>query len=251
MKRALVIGASRSLGIHLASTLAANGWKVVGTGRRPADEVPQADTFDYVRLDLSRADEVRRFMAETGAGGYDLIVHNAVTYGSVQGNPVPGLDELETMFRVNTLVPYQMLHRLLSAQPADRFCSCVVINSDAIYHANKNSAPYAATKAALRVLTTSLADTFRSTPASVATLVLGPLPDPKKLEDFEKVSQRHGLSVDDVTRTYLRKSNPSYVIDRLIDFESCYRSVEYLAGLGPSANGMVCRLDGGSAGSLI
>lgn len=251
MKRALVIGASRSLGAHLASNLAANGWQVVGTGRRPADEVPEADAFDYVRLDLSSADEVDRFIAGAGAGGYDLVVHNAVTYGSAHGNPLPELEELEAMFRVNTLVPYQLLHRLLAEQPTDRFCSCVVVNSDAIYHANRNSAPYAATKAALRVLTTSLADTFRSAPVSVTTLVLGPLPDPKKLEDFEKVAQRHGLSVDEVTRAYLRKSNPSYVIDRLIDFESCYRSVEYLAGLGRAANGTVCRLDGGSAGSLI
>ncbi|MEU7328003.1 SDR family NAD(P)-dependent oxidoreductase [Streptomyces parvus] len=250
MKRALVIGASQSLGSHLVTRLASNGWHVVGTGRRPASDVPGSEAFEYVRLDLSSPEEARRFLEGAGGDGYDLVVHNAVTYGGTQGKP-PELDELEAMFRVNALIPYRLLHELLAAQPADRFCSCVVVNSDSIYHATKQSAAYAATKAALRVLTTSLADTFRSAPVSVATLLLGPLPDPQKLADFQRVAERHGVPVEEVKRAFLRKANPFYVIDDLIDFDACYRSVEYLAGLGPAGNGMVCRLDGGSAGSLI
>ncbi|MFE0421343.1 SDR family NAD(P)-dependent oxidoreductase [Streptomyces sp. NPDC058953] len=250
MRRALVIGASHSLGSHLATRLAASDWQVVGTGRRPAHDVPGSDIFDYVPLDLSDPADVDRFAAGPGSDAYDLVVHNAVMYGGT-GGKAPELAELETMFRVNTLVPYRLLHGLLSAQSPDRFCSCVVVNSDSVYHANRHSAPYAATKAALRVLTTALADTFRSAQVSVATLVLGPLPDPGKLADFRRVAERHGIPVEEVTRAYLRKSNPSYVIDDLIDFDACHRSVEYLAGLGPAGNGTVCRLDGGSAGSLV
>ncbi|KAF0646852.1 MULTISPECIES: SDR family NAD(P)-dependent oxidoreductase [Streptomyces] len=250
MKRALVIGASQSLGSHLATRLASNGWQVVGTGRRPASEVPGSEGFAYERLDLSDPEEAHRFLEGAGSDAYDLVVHNAVTYGAIPGKP-PALDELEAMFRVNALVPYRLLHGVLAAQPTDRFCSCVVVNSDSIYHATKQSAPYAATKAALRVLTTSLADTFRSAQVSVATLLLGPLPDPRKLADFQRVAERHDVPVEDVKRAFLRKANPFYVIDDLIGFDACYRSVEYLAGLGPAGNGMVCRLDGGSAGSLI
>ncbi|MBM7771687.1 NAD(P)-dependent dehydrogenase (short-subunit alcohol dehydrogenase family) [Actinokineospora baliensis] len=248
MKRALVIGASHSLGAHVACRLAASGWSVVGTGRRPADEVPHAGEIDYRRLDLADLDAVDRFVAD--APGYDLIVHNAVSYGPAHGDPMPDPAALEAMFRVNAVAPYRLLHGLLT-RATDRFTSCVVINSDSIYRAGKHAGCYAATKAALRVLTTSLADIHRSTDTSVATLLLGPLPDPGKLAEFERVAQRLGVDTAEVTRRYLRKSNPSYVIDDLIDFDSCHRSVEYLAELGPAANGMVCRLDGGSAGSLI
>lgn len=251
MRRALVIGASHGLGASVAGRLAADGWSVVGTGRRPAPEVPGADAFDYVRLDLADADEVDRFVARAGGGPYDLIVHNAVMYGAGHGNPMPELAELETLFRVNALVPYRLLHGLLTAQPADRFCSCVVVNSDSIYHSTPHTASYAASKAALRVLTASLAALFRPADVSVATLLLGPLPDPRKLADFRQVAERHGVDVAEVQRRFLRRANPSYVIDDLIDFDACYRSIEYLADLGPSANGMMCRLDGGSAGSLI
>ncbi|WP_069812846.1 SDR family NAD(P)-dependent oxidoreductase [Streptomyces sp. TP-A0874] len=251
MKRALVIGASHSLGSALAGRLAADGWSVTGTGRRPAEEVEDASAFDYVRLDLSDNAEVERFVERAGGGPYDLIVHNAVTYGAMSGQPVPELDALETMFRVNALVPYRLLHGLLAAQPADRHCNCVVINSDSIYHSTPQTAGYAASKAALRVLTASLATLFRPAAVSVATLLLGPLPDPKKLENFQQVADRHGVEAAEVRRRFLRKANPWYVIDDLIDFDACYRSVAYLADLGPSANGMMCRLDGGSAGSLI
>ncbi|WP_031186583.1 SDR family NAD(P)-dependent oxidoreductase, partial [Streptomyces sp. NRRL S-1896] len=157
-------------------------------------EVPGSEGFAYERLDLSDPEEAHRFLEGAGSDAYDLVVHNAVTYGAIPGKP-PALDELEAMFRVNALVPYRLLHGVLAAQPTDRFCSCVVVNSDSIYHATKQSAPYAATKAALRVLTTSLADTFRSAQVSVATLLLGPLPDPRKLADFQRVAERHDVPV--------------------------------------------------------
>jgi NAD(P)-dependent dehydrogenase (short-subunit alcohol dehydrogenase family) len=251
VKRALVVGASQSLGAHVAALLATTGWSVRGTGRRPADQVPGVDAFEYVHLDLADVADVDRFLADADGAGYDLVVHNAVRYGGVYGTAMPEFDELETAFRVNTLAPYRLLHGLLEAQPADRFCSCVVVNSDAIFHATRHTACYAATKAALRVLTTALADMFRAANVSVATLLLGPLPDPRKLADLEQVARRRGVGIDEVTRLFLRRSNPSYVIEELIDFETCFRSIECLAGLGRSANGMMCRLDGGSAGSLV
>ncbi|MBC7272225.1 MAG: hypothetical protein H5T76_26545, partial [Streptomyces sp.] len=108
MKRALVVGASHSLGAHLARGLSESGWAVVGTGRRPAGEVPYAHTFDYVHLDLSVPGQLKPFLDRQDEG-YDLIVHNAVSYGRTyrgQGTGEPDLAELETLFRVNALVPY-------------------------------------------------------------------------------------------------------------------------------------------------
>jgi hypothetical protein len=85
----------------------------------------------------------------------------------------------------------------------------------------------------------------------VATLLLGPLADERKLHELSEIARRRGTSTAEVTKAFLRKANPSYVTDSLIDLDACFRSVEYIAGLGRSANGMVCRVDGGSAGSLI
>jgi NAD(P)-dependent dehydrogenase (short-subunit alcohol dehydrogenase family) len=246
-RHALVTGASSGLGRHLASSLAARGWSVTGTGRR-AD--PEVDGYRYLRVDLSRWEEVEPLASVVGRTP-DLVVHCAATYPdpSTMESAAPG--ELEAMFRVNALAPYLLTRRLLADKPADRFCSVVVVNSEAIFAADRHSAMYAATKAALRELTAGLADACRGAGASVATLLLGPLAAADKLASARAVAAKRGMSEEKVIRLFLARSNPNLVIDRFIDYDACLRSVEYIAELGPTANGMVCRLDGGAAGSLI
>jgi len=248
-RRALVLGASQGLGAHIANRLTGEGWAVTGVGRRPLRETPLDSPHQYLQADLSQAQTLAELPQRIGECP-DLIVHSAVTYHDF-GVSVPTLDELELVFRVNALLPYRLLHELLSQKPAERFCSCVVVNSDSVFHARRQSGVYAASKAALRVLTTMLADTFRADNVSVSTLLLGPLADAKKVSDLNKIAEKRGVLLQDITKTFLRRSNPDLVIDDLIDFESCYLSLRHLVELGPVANGSLCRLDGGSAGSLI
>lgn len=250
MRNVLIIGASNGMGAHLAARFAEEGCPVVGTGSRPQEDGTAEGLAEYVRLDLSDPDASAHLLERLQGTAPELVVHNAVSYGPL-GESDLTLEELETLFRINCLAPYRLLRDLLSATPQQRFCSFVVVNSDSIYRANEQSGAYAASKAALRVLTTALADACKSRNASASTLLLGPLADPRKTEELRLVAERRGVSEDDIVKAFLRKSNPSYVIDSLIDFESCFRSVQYIAGLGRSANGMLCKLDGGSSGSLV
>jgi 3-oxoacyl-[acyl-carrier protein] reductase len=249
MRRVLVTGASAGLGRHLAQGLAAKGWSVTGIGGRAAGRDTAGD-FTYLQADLSNLDTIDAMTAALGQSP-DLVVHCAASYPDPAAMAAAGPAGLESMFRVNALAPYLLTRKLLTARPADVFCCTVVVNSEAIFAADKNSAPYAATKAALRVLTAGLADECRGANASVATLLLGPLASPGKLASIRALASKRGVREDEITRTFLDRSNPNLVIDQLIDYDACLRSVEYLADLGPIANGMLCRLDGGSAGSLI
>jgi NAD(P)-dependent dehydrogenase (short-subunit alcohol dehydrogenase family) len=250
VKNAVVIGASQGLGKYLATRLAEQDWEVTGTGRRSLEDIESAPRFDYVQADLSDAATLQVMSRLFEQKKPDLIVHNAVTYGDLR-NSKETLNELEAIFRVNTLLPYSLLFEYLSTIPQGQFVSCIVVNSDSIYHANQHSGVYAASKAALRVLTTALADSCRSRNASVSTLLLGPLEDHKKVEEFQRIAERKGLSEEEVIRLFLRRSNPSFVIDSLIDFESCFQSIQYISSLGRVSNGMLCKLDGGSSGSLV
>jgi NAD(P)-dependent dehydrogenase (short-subunit alcohol dehydrogenase family) len=250
VKNAVVIGASQGLGWYLASRLVDQGWEVIGTGRRSLEDVAPPLSFEYIRADLADGTTLDFLAGLFREKRPDLIVHNAVTYGELR-KPDPTLNELETIFRVNTLLPYCLLLNYLSAIPQDGFTSCIVVNSDTIYHANQHSGSYAASKAALRVLTTALADFCQSRNASVSTLLLGPLADQKKADEFRRIAERNGVSEDEIMRLFLRRSNPSLVIDSLIDFEPCFQSIQYIANLGRVANGMLCKLDGGSSGSLV
>lgn len=246
--RAVIVGGSRGVGAHLARRLAEGGWEVSAAGRRDDAELPAA--VRYVRADLATPDGTVVVAELLATVQPDLIVYNAASYGTV-GAAVPAQDELDAIFRVNATVPYRLLLQHFAAQLAERFCSCIVVNSDSIYHVNEAAAAYAASKAALRVLTSALAAACRIRNASVSTLLLGPLADDRKIAELHAVAARRGVSDEEITRTFMRRSNPSFVTDSLIDLDACFRSVEYIVGLGRSANGMQCRLDGGSAGSLI
>ncbi len=246
-KHALVTGASRGLGHELAVHLTKAGWSVTGFARRPPDELGSLVPFDYFQADLSTPEVLPVILGRVG-GPLDLVVHCAVHH---EASMASGLTASEMAFRVNALTPYHLSEALLKRQPAERLLSVIMINSESIFHADRHSAVYAASKAALRPLAAGLAESCRSRNASVATVLLGPLADEKKLADLRRVAHQRGVTEDEITKVFLRRSNPDLVIESLIDYEACVRTVEYVNSLGRVANGMVCRLDGGSAGSLI
>jgi NAD(P)-dependent dehydrogenase (short-subunit alcohol dehydrogenase family) len=127
----------------------------------------------------------------------------------------------------------------------------IMVNSDAVFHASARTAVYAASKAALRVLTAGLADRCRDRCASAATLSLGPLRDRTKTAQLQALAEKRGTDLTALTAEYLRRSNPFLVLNELIDLDACHRAVLHIRELGKFANGMVYRLDGGSAGSYV
>ena len=247
-KRALILGASYGLGAYFADRMAEEGWTVTGLGSRLRGEAALPVGADYIQADLSLPETLDWLLGKIGSVP-DLIVNSAVRYPDDRVNP-PSLSELESVFRVNALVPYRLLLDLLTS-PREGFCACVVVNSDAIYHSRDQSGIYSASKAALRVLTSALADACRGRNASVSTLLLGPLADPRKVEGIRRVAEQRGITDAEVTQTFLNRMKTNLVIDTLIDFESCFQSLMYMAQLGPISNGMMCRLDGGSSGGLV
>jgi NAD(P)-dependent dehydrogenase (short-subunit alcohol dehydrogenase family) len=248
-KRAVVIGATGSLGGHVTQQLLSAGWSVTGVSRRSVGAI-SIPRFEHIPIDLNSRPASGRLFAVFKRVAPHLILHAAVSYGDAR-NPSTKIDELERMFRINTFSFYLGFLRYCASPNITPFCSCIVINSDSIYHATGQTGAYASSKAALRVLTTALADRCRSTNASVSTLLLGPLADVAKRIQLRNLAARRGVSEASLVREYLHRSNPFLVINELIALDTCYESVRYLVQLGKDANGMLCKLDGGSSGSLV
>jgi NAD(P)-dependent dehydrogenase (short-subunit alcohol dehydrogenase family) len=240
---AVVIGATRNLGLYISRKLAERGWSVVGIGRSAPEDT---HAVRFVPVDLAQAGAVDALIDLLRETSPDLIVSNAVTYGPDAPSNLD-LAAVEEMFRVNTLVPYLALSGYIENAPGT---NCVIINSDSIFHANRQVGPYAASKAALKILTTALADTCRVKGGAVSTLLLGPLADYRKMRDCARIAEKNDLAVEDVIKALLKKGNPFYLKESFLQFEECFRSIEYIHGLGVAANGMVCKLDGGASGSL-
>jgi len=242
-----VTGVTSGLGAHAAANLADRGWRVTGIGRKPPGHSDVPAGIDYIQADLGNPDDVAALPSRLQACP-SFLIHCAVAY---PGGKAEGTEDFEHVFRVNALAPYRLTRDLMALKPQGHFASFVMVNSEAMFNADENSGVYAASKAALKVLASGLAHACRGRNASVSTLLLGPLANPSKRRELESVSQRRGLSAQEVTRMFLRRSNPNLVIDDLIEFDACLTALECIYELGASANGMVCRLDGGAGGSLI
>src|SRR5271165_1354215 len=105
-KRALILGASYGLGAYFASRMTEEGWAVTGLGRRPSGEAALPAGADYIQADLSQPETLDWLPGKIGAIP-DLIVHSAVQYPDDKAYP-PSLSELESVFRVNALLPYRL-----------------------------------------------------------------------------------------------------------------------------------------------
>lgn len=110
MATILITGSSDGIGRHTAQVLAADGHRVTlhaRSERRAEDArtaVPQA--HEVIVGDLASLAQTRELAAQaTGAGPFDVVIHNAGV-GGEQPTPEITEDGLERIFQVNLLAPY-------------------------------------------------------------------------------------------------------------------------------------------------
>jgi NAD(P)-dependent dehydrogenase (short-subunit alcohol dehydrogenase family) len=164
---ALVTGASRGLGLVIARVLARRGHSVVigGRDRRALDEAAAELSADAhvvpIAGDITDA-QVRASMIDAAQqlGGLNVLVNNASALGPIgplQAFDVPSFGRL---FPVNVGAP-MILTQLALPLLAERRGLIVNITSDAATAAYPGWGPYGATKAALELLTRTLAAELR------------------------------------------------------------------------------------------
>jgi NAD(P)-dependent dehydrogenase (short-subunit alcohol dehydrogenase family) len=144
MKKALITGTSRGLGLALATHLEADGWEVIRAARSLGSDI--TDSWQRTALAEAAGDEL------------DLLVNNASTLGAT---PLPALGayplaELRQAFEVNVFAPLALIQDLLPALRA-RHGAVLNISSDAAVEPYEGWGGYGASKAALDQLSAVLA----------------------------------------------------------------------------------------------
>jgi NAD(P)-dependent dehydrogenase (short-subunit alcohol dehydrogenase family) len=145
-KIAVITGTSQGLGLVLAQVFAANGWKVVGTGRssQPA-EFPAAAI--YQQFDAGNAtacESFWEFLKDNHSGGEICLVNNAGGY--VGGSLLEtSAEDYEQQMRSIYFSAVYMTRGLALVSPKARIIN--VISSSALA-AHKNNSAYGAAKAA-------------------------------------------------------------------------------------------------------
>ncbi len=178
-KLALITGGSIGLGFTLARFLAAQGVGLVVTARRSqqleaAQEKLEAASVAIIAPpgDITDPDH-RQLLAEivSHRGGLDILVNNASTLGHL---PMPSLidyplDELRRAFETNTLAPLALV-QLMKGPLAVRRGLVVNISSDAALGGYEGWGGYGASKAALDLISLTLASELQESGVSVVSV---------------------------------------------------------------------------------
>jgi meso-butanediol dehydrogenase / (S,S)-butanediol dehydrogenase / diacetyl reductase len=158
-RSALVTGGGTGIGAAIARRLAADGFRVAVTGRRPAPlEVVAAQTGGLaIAGDSAHEADVARIVAAVveAFGGLDVLVCNA---GASAGGTVAEqtLERWNNVLRTNLTGPF-LAARAALPHLAERGGSIVTISSLGGLRAAPASAAYACSKAGLIMLTQCLA----------------------------------------------------------------------------------------------
>ena len=157
----VITGANRGLGLAFARRLSADGFRVIGTARRPdaADELRSLGVR-IEQLDVTDAQSVRRLAEAIGDAPVDILINNAGIGSRARTLEDFDIDDAQRIMQVNYLGPMRVTQALLPALRAgDRK---LIVNITSTYGSIERNTRggaygYRESKAALNMFTRSLA----------------------------------------------------------------------------------------------
>ncbi|MFW9268703.1 SDR family oxidoreductase [Pseudomonas sp. D2-30] len=159
-KNALIIGASRGLGLGLVKTLLSDGWNVTATVRNPqhADALKALGPVRIERLDMDDQQAVIALSQQLKGEIFDLLFVNAGVKGPANQNPGGAtLAEVGQLFFTNAVAPINLAQRFVG-QIRER-SGVLAFMSSVLGSVTMPDAPelalYKASKAALNSMTNS------------------------------------------------------------------------------------------------
>jgi short-subunit dehydrogenase len=211
IESALVTGASGGLGAAIARCLAAEGVKVVVTGRRhdPLERLARETGATPVVCDLADRADLTDLLAR--AGQVDVLVSNAAlpASGTVDDFSV---EQIDRAIDVNLRSPVLLARAAAAGMVSRGHGQIVVVSSMGAKVISPQLALYAATKSGLRAFALGLREDLRPRGVGVTVILPGPIRDAGMWADTG-VTARRGLgtrSATDVAAAVVRavRHNP-------------------------------------------
>jgi len=242
MRRVLVTGGSRGLGLAIAQKLAAAGYCVIAVARHKNRDVTTAiahaehatdGALHFVSFDLSEIEEipslVRSLRKEFGPL-FGLVNNAALALDGVLA--MTNNARIEELVRVNTLSPIVLTKYVVRAMMADGAGRIINVASIIGFTGYSGLAAYAATKASMLGFTRSLAREVGRLGITVNAVAPG----------FLATDMTHGLA-DEQRKQIARRS----ALRRLAEVEDVANAVEFLLGdTARNISGTVLTVDAGA-----
>lgn len=242
MHNAVITGGTRGLGLGIARTLVAAGYRVIAIARSPnetftktVEEVAAAKIGElhFVPCDLAELDRlpalVKAIRKEYGSI-YALVNNAGISFDGAL--PMMQTSHIEQLIHINTVVPIVLTRAFLSGMMADGGGRIVNISSVTAFTGYSGLSVYSATKASLIGFTRALAREVGRMGVTVNSVAPG----------FVDTDMTHAMG-DEQRERIVRRS----ALRRLVSVDDVAGAVEYLLSDGAkNITGTTITVDAGS-----
>lgn len=203
MKKVLITGASKGIGLALAKNMLVNNYQVTGLARAFKADSPLEQKIEVDLANLALL-ETRLNQDPLLRQDFDIVILNA-GYGQFGGLEQFSFEQIQRLINTNLVSNLYLLKHLLPQLNKNGSKDIVLLGSEAALAGAKQGAVYCASKFALR----GLAQSLRADTAGNGNRVILVNPGPTDSDFFEPLhfTPKHGddyaLQVDTVAETIM------------------------------------------------
>ena len=257
-KRALITGSTAGIGYAIAHGLAAEGARVLITGRtqvsvdgavaRLRTELPRADA-QGIAADCATAEGAAAVFARTPE--VDILVNNLGIYGRMPFFDIPDA-EWQRYFEVNVLSGVRFARRYAPAMAKRGWGRILFISSESGLNIPREMIHYGMSKTAQLSISHGLAMELAGTGVTVNAV----LPGPTRTETTDRMraerAKAAGVTLEEIEKIFFRDFRPTSMLRRFTSAEEVANLAVYLCGAGASATtGAALRVDGGVVNQIM
>lgn len=256
-KLALVTGSTAGIGRAIASTLAAEGARVIVNGRSQAsvDEAVAA-------IGAETGGSVLGFAGDLGTAaaahalvqahpGIEILVNNLGIFEPKAFEDIPD-EDWQRFFDVNVLSGVRLARLCLPAMRRADWGRILFISSESAVQIPAEMIHYGMTKTAQLAVSRGLAEAVAGTGITVNSILPGPTRS-RGVGDFvEALAKAEGKSFEEFEKQFFETVRPTSLIKRFGTPEEVASLVAYIASpLSSATTGAALRVDGGTTKSAF
>ena len=254
-KRALITGSTKGIGNSVAHLLAAEGARVIVTGRN-RDEA-QAVAHDIGQLaeaisaDISTLAGVEALAhAALATGPVEILVNNAGIFEPKVFLDIPDADWLR-FYEVNVLSGVRLSRLLLPPMLLRNWGRILFVSSESAINIPAEMIHYGMTKTAQLAVSRGIAETTKGTGVTVNSVLPGPTLSDGVGTFVRKMAEDQGVSPEQMEQQFFKTARPTSLLQRFAHVEEVANMIVYLCSpLASATNGAAVRCDGGVVKSI-